>query len=157
MEIISCCLLVFVYFCVVWHKLSLLWQKLSCLWQKLPHIYYISRMPGNVSVQNDNIGIWPGKIISVPLKLSTKPYKTPQLAIYVLRIVMFVFIRVTKKYRQTFCETKVDSIHEGQFFSYFDFCQACLLFERVLYLRGRSILFTWLCKLGQRSGSRTAS
>ena len=62
MEIISCCLLVFVYFCVAWHKLSRLWQKLSRLWQKLPDIYYISSMPGNVSVQNDNIGVWPGKV-----------------------------------------------------------------------------------------------
>ena len=26
----------------------------------LTKIYYISRMPGNVSVQNDNIGVWPG-------------------------------------------------------------------------------------------------
>ena len=60
MEIISCCLLVFVYFWVAWHKLSRLWQNFSRLWQKLPDIYYISRMPGNVSVQNDNIGVWPG-------------------------------------------------------------------------------------------------
>ena len=27
----------------------------------LTKIYYISRVPGNVSVQNDNIGVWPGK------------------------------------------------------------------------------------------------
>ena len=65
MEIISCCLLVFVYFCVVWHKLLWLWQKLLRLWQKLPDIYYISRMPGNISVQNNNIGVWPGNFGSL--------------------------------------------------------------------------------------------
>ena len=73
MEIMSCCLLVFVYFCVVWHKLLLLWQKLSCLWQKLPGIYYISRMPGNVSVHNDNIGVWPGKPFYMWLSLFVRP------------------------------------------------------------------------------------
>ena len=86
MEIISCCLLVFVYFCVVWHNLSLLWQKLSCLWQKLPDIYYISRMPGNVSVQNDNIGVWPGKekcFLVVPfLKRGTKYHFTEFISIF---------------------------------------------------------------------------
>ena len=42
-------------------NLSRLWQKLSRLWQKFT---ILSRIPGNVSVQNDNIGVWPGKKLS---------------------------------------------------------------------------------------------
>ena len=44
-----------------WQNIVAALIKLSRQLQKLSGIYYISRMPGNVSVQNDNIGVWPGK------------------------------------------------------------------------------------------------
>ena len=40
-----------------WQNIVAALIKLSRKLQKLSGIYYIPRMPGNVSVQNDNIGV----------------------------------------------------------------------------------------------------
>ena len=58
MEIISCCLLVFVYFCVVWHTLSLLWQKIVASVAKIAwHLLHIQDARQCISTERQYRGL----------------------------------------------------------------------------------------------------